>query len=157
VTHAGRDNPLALAPGDTIVAIDGRAGSDLDEALLERPLCGNAFASSTGRDLHLAYAAVSTLREGSTITVESSDGRARDIVAGRGDAFISCVDPMGRQDSDRDPYFERWVGDVAVIRVPSFNPPSAGAPPTDPSQFGAFIERVVVSRAFPPVTSRPRS
>ena len=138
VTLAEEGNPLGLQAGDLVT---GLAGSEsLHAALFARPMCGVSMPSEASAQGMVAATFGDLVETGETLTVESSNGRARDVVVGPmpDGPFLLCGDPFGRPVA-KAAYAELRDDGVAVIRLPSFMDPEQTFPenPTE-EQFMAY-------------------
>ena len=79
VTHAEATNPLKLAPGDRVTAVDGLRGKALVEELYLRTICAGSTATEGAKHAQVAASLFGALAPGVTLTVVSPSGATRTV------------------------------------------------------------------------------
>jgi C-terminal processing protease CtpA/Prc len=121
VTHQpGTRNPLGLSPGDRVVALNGRHGDAMVDAIMSGALCTNGAGNDDVRHEHAAESLFSTIRVGDELTVIDALGTERSVVVQTdGSGYVECRFPAG---SINQPLIdvETRADGVAVMRLRRF-------------------------------------
>jgi C-terminal processing protease CtpA/Prc len=123
VTSASPGNELGLAPGDEIVAIDGKSGAAMLDAAFAKPMCGTASPSASHRRALSATSLFAAVAVGTTVTIKHPSGATETKTVAKLGAPLSCHDPLGRHASYVAQGTIRPDG-AGVLHIPSFSPAS---------------------------------
>jgi len=80
--QAGTSNPLGLALGERVTAVNGIANEALTDWVMSGPLCGNGAGNAAVRHEHAAAALFNRVRPGDILTVVAVNGQERTVTVG---------------------------------------------------------------------------